>query len=177
MPDDGVARPRAAVVDWDAAIRQHGRRVVVSLLALGLSWDQAQDLAQQAWMRLIERHRDGAFADIALPGLAIAQVRFIAVSERRLSQARLQQLEAFAVDGEPLSADLRAALDARRHLGRVLAVVRECPGSTQAVFHHAYSDPAPSLVAVAERSGLSVQRVRQILCELRKKLRPTMEDA
>lgn len=165
------------LVDWDAAIRQHGQRVVVALLGLGLSWHHAQDLAQQAWMRLIERHRDGAFTQIALPGLAIAQARFLAVSDRRLSQARRDQLVAFAAEGEPLSADPSSALDARRELDRVLAAVRACPPSTQAVFYHAYTDPAPSLIAVADRSGLSVQRVRQILCELRKMLRQTMENA
>ena len=52
---------------WDEAIRLHDRRVVLSLLALGLSSDRARELAQAAWTRLIEQHARGGLAEIELP--------------------------------------------------------------------------------------------------------------
>src|SRR5262249_34531104 len=74
-------------VDWDEAVRAHNARVVASLLALSIPFDQAEELADQAWARLIEQHRAGQLTEVKLPGLAIKQARFLALDWRK-EQAR-----------------------------------------------------------------------------------------
>ena len=73
------------------------------------------------------------------------------------------------------SADPVRALIARRDVEIALRVLATCSASAQAVFRALYDDPPPSHDVVAKRVGLSVQRVRQILCEVRKKIREALE--
>src|SRR5678816_4928053 len=56
-------------VDWDTAVRDHNARVVASLLALSVPIHQADELASQAWARLIEQERAGELTEIRLPCL------------------------------------------------------------------------------------------------------------
>src|SRR5262245_35637441 len=44
---------------WNALIARHNRRVIVSLLARGMSVERAKDIAQEAWLRLVEQQRAG----------------------------------------------------------------------------------------------------------------------
>ena len=67
-------------LDWDEAIRAHNHRVLVSLLALGVPFDLAEDLTHAAWMRLIERYEAGKIREVKLPGLVIVQARFLALN-------------------------------------------------------------------------------------------------
>src|SRR5690606_16376892 len=69
-------------VDWNSEMRRHGQRVVVSLLARGLRPARAKELAQEAWMRVIERHREGRLAELKLPGVVITQANFLVLDER-----------------------------------------------------------------------------------------------
>ena len=46
-------------VPWDELMRRHGRRVVVALVSRGIPLERAKELAQDAWMRVIDRHRAG----------------------------------------------------------------------------------------------------------------------
>src|SRR5262245_27777904 len=72
--------------DWDEAIRAHNRRVVVHLLARGLSLDDAEDVAQRAWTRLIALDKNGRLPFIQMPGLAVRQATFLAASLKRDSK-------------------------------------------------------------------------------------------
>jgi hypothetical protein len=58
---------------WDDAIRQHDRRVYLSVLALGLPPDRAREVTQQTWTRLMEQHAQGKLGQLELPGLAILE--------------------------------------------------------------------------------------------------------
>src|SRR5262249_5025510 len=62
---------------WGAAFRRYHHRVGVTLVASGVPADRAVDLAQQAWMRLIEQDDAGRLTEIRLPGLAVAQARLL----------------------------------------------------------------------------------------------------
>lgn len=159
------------LVDWDSAVRDHNARVVASLLALSVPLHQADELASQAWARLIEQERAGALAEIKLPGLAIKQARFLA-----LTWLKTRAREVGLTDDIPqVSGDPERALIARRDVEIALAVLAACSASAQAVFRYLYDDPPPSHEVVAARVGLSVQRVRQILCEVRKQIREALE--
>src|SRR4051812_19895389 len=68
---------------WDELIRRHNTRVMVSLLARKHRLDEAKELAQETWMRLIDQARRGRLLDLSLPGLAIVQARLLASERHR----------------------------------------------------------------------------------------------
>src|SRR5262245_19919037 len=82
-----VSKKRTPVaVDWDAAMRAHNARVVASLLAMSVGLEHAEELASQTWARLIEQEHKGQLTDVRLPGLAIAQARFLALNWMKVRQ-------------------------------------------------------------------------------------------
>src|SRR5262245_10499000 len=68
---------------WAALIERHDRKVVVALLGRGVPLERAREVAQEAWLRLMERQRAGRLTELMLPGLAIVQAAFLAANERR----------------------------------------------------------------------------------------------
>lgn len=165
--------------DWDAAVIAHNHRVLLSLLAIGVPIELAQDLANQAWMKLIEQHRAGKLRELKLPGLAIRQARFLALNElkqRETNRRRSIPMDDLWSSPRAREPDVEVMLLAREKLERALASLDDCSKTARTVFCYAYEDPPPSHKVIAQRVGLSVQRVRQILCELRKTMREAMED-
>jgi RNA polymerase sigma-70 factor (ECF subfamily) len=158
-------------VDWDAAVRDHNARVVASVLALSVPIHQADELASQTWARLIEQERAGELVEIKLPGLAIKQARFLALTWLKTRQREVDLRD----DVAEAAGDPERALIARRDVEIALGVLATCSASAQAVFRLLYDDPPPPHHVVAQRVGLSVQRVRPILCEVRKKIREALE--
>lgn len=155
--------------DWDAAIRAHDRRVYLSVLALGLSPDRAREIAQAAWTRLIEQHAKGALTEIELPGLAIRQARFLAFNE--LKKHRTEQRTLAAVPDPPSELDSERIASSRQQLDRVLAALATCSPQARKIFRLVYATPDGNAASAAKEVGLSLQRVRQILCETRAHIR------
>jgi RNA polymerase sigma factor (sigma-70 family) len=156
---------------WQQRIAQHDHRVVVALLARGASVDQARDLAQQAWLKLIEGEQDGSIERLDLPGLAIRQAGFLLRDDRR----RVGELLPAGEDlHETTAVDER--LVGREQLAQASAILLDFPPSAQRVFELAYGGGGLAHAEVARRCGLSVQRVRQILCEVRARLRAALLD-
>jgi RNA polymerase sigma factor (sigma-70 family) len=162
---------------WSALFTRHNHRVVVALLARGVRIDRAKELAQDAWILLIERQRAGRLERLILPGLVVAQAVFLARDDARLAPSARPHLP--LADAEDHLVDLGReeqrllSRDQLAHAGTVLAT---CSDSAQRVFRLLYERPRMGHREVAERVGLSVQRVRQILCEVRKKLRAALEE-
>lgn len=154
--------------DWDAAIRTHDRRVYLSVLALGLSPDRAREIAQAAWTRLIEQHAKGALTEIELP-LAIRQARFLAFNE--LKKHRTEQRTLAAVPDPPSELDSERIASSRQQLDRVLAALATCSPQARKIFRLVYATPDGNAASAAKEVGLSLQRVRQILCETRAHIR------
>jgi RNA polymerase sigma-70 factor (ECF subfamily) len=160
---------------WDELIAQHNHRVVVSLLARGISIDRAKDLAQESWFRLIMQRRAGRLARLALPGLAIKQAALLALEEARRKRIRAvdeRHLETW-VSAQP---SVEARVLTQQQLVRAFALLSRMPPTAQEVFRMVYDQPERSHAEVATAIGLSVQRVRQILCEVRKRLRAAIEE-
>jgi RNA polymerase sigma factor (sigma-70 family) len=166
---------RGSTDAWGELAARHGHAVVAALVARGLALDRAKDLAQAAWMRLIERQRAGRLASLKLPGLVIAQASFLAREEARKPQEGQRPLEddSQVVDG---ASDPEARTLGRERLERARVELAGCSRSAQEVFRLAYGGEGLPHAEVAQRTGLSLQRVRQILCELRKRLRATIEE-
>jgi RNA polymerase sigma factor (sigma-70 family) len=161
---------------WNALVLRHNHRVVVSLLARGVRLDRAKDIAQDAWLRLIEQQREGKLPRIVLPGLAVAQAGFLALEAAR--RARRTEPDG---DGDVAarmadpSASAETKLLAEEQIARAEAVLSGCSPSARKVFHLVYGGEGRSHAEVAEEVGLSLQRVRQIVCEVRKLLRAEIE--
>jgi len=54
-------------------VATHDRRVLLLLLAMGLRLDQAKEVAQATWLRLMEQERAGKLERFDFPGLALKQ--------------------------------------------------------------------------------------------------------
>jgi RNA polymerase sigma factor (sigma-70 family) len=165
---------------WNALVARHNHRVVVSLLGRGMRLERAKDLAQDAWIRLIEQQRAGKLRSLQLPGLAVAQAAFLALEATR-REAGARRHEPLDAPSSPELADPRG--DAEMHLlteermARAESVLSRCSPSARKVFHLVYGGEGMSHAEVAGRVGLSLQRVRQIVCEVRKELRKAFEGA
>ena len=181
--DDGLAERarRGDAAAWDALARRHMRRVVVALLAHGLRLDTAEDLAQEAWLRLLERQRAGRLRELILPGLAIAQARLLAAESVRTA-ARHRRLAlvggAGVFDGNGVDRAPGPAEQAedRERLAVVERALAGCPARARQIFVAVYGRAARPPAEVAIELGLSLQRVRQSLCETRAHLRRALKE-
>ncbi len=168
---DATDAPRQ--VAWDSLIEQHTRRVVVALLARGLPLERAKELADDAWVRIIQQHRAGRLPDLKIPGIVIMQALFLARDAQRVSMRRA------AVDARVGGdyglhgggGDVEGQLLAREQLRRIAKVVEAASPTARRVFELSYGESTSSAAEIAEVVGISVQRVRQITCELRKRIR------
>lgn len=165
---------------WSELIRLHHRGVVLSLVATGFEFRAAEELAHEAWARLIEKQQQGRLTELRLPGLAITQARFLAWEDRR-RQALQRTRNVTATDGSAdhllvdRNPDPEQRLLSRQQARQALDVVARAPASTQRLFCLLYAEPTLPHADAARTLGLSVQRVRQILCELRKDVRAALE--
>ncbi|MGO8993440.1 MAG: RNA polymerase sigma factor [Polyangiaceae bacterium] len=166
---------------WNALIARHDHRVVVSLLARGVRIDRAKDLAQEAWIRLVEQQRAGRLTHLQLPGLAIAQAAFLSLEAARRDGARAQPIPLdgdgarIATDLVDPAADAEARLLTSERVERAERVLATFAPNARDVFCLTYGGDGLSHADVAKKVGLSLQRVRQILCEVRKALRVSLE--
>ena len=161
---------RGDVRAWNTLVQRHNHRVVVSLLARGVRIDRAKDIAQDAWIRLIEQQREGRLSHLQLPGLAVAQAGFLAMEAARRAK-KTEPIESDAEDVVDPSADAETRLLTEEGLARAERILARCSPSAKNVFRLAYGGEGLDHADIAARLGLSLQRVRQIVCEVRKQLR------
>jgi len=124
------------------------------------------------WTRLIEQYAKGKLAELELPGLAIRQARFLALNEHQRARTEMRVLAAVP---EPAPTDPERELASRQELERVLAALETCSPMARKVFRLVYATPGGNAASAAQAVGLSLQRVRQILCETRTHIRKQME--
>jgi len=163
---------------WNALVVRHNHRVVVSLLARGVRFDRAKELAHDAWIRLIEQQRAGRLRALQLPGLAIAQAAFLALESARRDAAARRHEPLDAHPGAELAdprVDAEAHIITEERLARAEEILSRCSPSARKVFRLVYGGEGMSHAEVARAVGLSLQRVRQIVCEVRKELRKAID--
>ncbi len=159
---------------WKQAIAQHGRRVVVALLARGIALHDAEEFAQEAWARLIAQRSQGQLAYIELPGLAIRQALFL-LSDARRERVRDKETSFELVIDSP-GPDLERTIAARQGLERAQRALEELGPRAREVFDFVYRHPEVRHEQAAATLGLSTQRLRQTLCEVRQRLRAAMKE-
>jgi RNA polymerase sigma factor (sigma-70 family) len=160
---------------WEALIRLYDHPVFLSLLAAGVRPVTARELCHDTWARLYEQWRAGRLDLLELPGLAIAQARFLALEDHRRT-ARVAPLgdENLQRPDPRASPEERAA--ARQLVGHVERALDDCPPRARELFELALSNPDVPHAELAERSGISLQRLRQALCEVRARLRAAVKE-
>jgi RNA polymerase sigma-70 factor (ECF subfamily) len=160
---------------WEGLIRLYDHAVFLSLLSQGVKPLQARELCHDTWSRLYERWREGRLDLLQLPGLAVTQARYLALDAGRRARAPREELEAALErsDGRASPEDRAAA---RQLVGRVETALEACPKRARALFELAMTHPELAHAELAERSGISTQRLRQTLCEVRARLRAALED-
>jgi len=165
---------------WDVLISRYHHRVVVSLLARGVRVDRAHELAQETWTRLVQQQQKGLLTELRLPNLALTQAAFLAADDARHTRREsisgaVEELPERQHPVDPsVSAERR--LMSKEQLSRAHAALAQVSPSARTVFLLACDGQELPHAEVAARVGLSVQRVRQILCEVRKKLRTALEE-
>jgi RNA polymerase sigma factor (sigma-70 family) len=167
---------RAGTPDlWDRAFRQHARRVVVSLLAMGLSLEEAEEIANRAWARIFEQVRAEKLERVELPGLVIRQARFFALDVHRRTAKDDAARRSVEHTPDP-AADPEQRLLSKQQLARAAEVIGAMNEKSQDVFRIVYQNPSMPHAEVARTVELSVQRVRQILWEVRRAVRTALEE-
>jgi RNA polymerase sigma factor (sigma-70 family) len=160
---------------WDDAIRRHDRRVYLSVLALGLTPDRAREVVQATWTRLMEQHAAGTLVELDFPGLAIKQARFLALNELQRRKVEIRVLA--AVPETAPAPDVDRIVSSREQIERVLDALATCSPTAKQIFRLVYATPGGNCASAAQTVGLSLQRVRQILCETRNHIRNQLEES
>jgi RNA polymerase sigma-70 factor (ECF subfamily) len=155
---------------WDSLVARHSRAVELSLLAHGERLSDAKELTQAAWAHVYECVAQGRFSRLELPGLVIHQAGLLAKEQHR-SAARA--VPAVSEERPPTPEDV---VGSRRAIARVQAELARAPATAQRVFALLHGQPPMTPAEAAQELGLSVQRVRQVLCEVRARLRVALEE-
>ncbi len=159
---------------WNLLAHRYSRIVEVALLAEGCSLLESRDFAQEAWLRVIEQSRRGQLTRLELPGLVITQARFLALDARRSERRRVVVYAAAFPHSREENPESRVL--ARADLARANAVLADCHPSARRTFELLHADPPSTVLEIANRLGLSVQRIRQIVCEVRARLRAALRE-
>ena len=168
---------------WDEIVRRHSHRVLLALLARGVPWDAAHDLVQEVWLRLVRQQRAGRLQSLVLPGLAIAQAGWLAREAGRtkrrhetiMSGRAAASVTVHDVDHDP-RADPEEQAMRRERLERIREELEVCPPRARQIFLAVYGPEGCSHAEAARDFGLSVQRVRQAVCEVRARVRTALKE-
>jgi len=167
---------------WDEVVRRYSHRVRLVLLARGITWDAAEDLIQETWLRLVRQQRDGRLRTLELPGLAIAQSEWLAREALR-THARRQAIASVStpstaalweIPGAEADDDPAASAERTDRLRAGLRVLGELPPRMRQIVERACAGDDVAHADVARELGISVQRVRQTLCEARARMRAAL---
>lgn len=169
-----MARVDEGTPTWDAIVRAHDQRVLVLLLSMGLRVDLAKEVAQATWLRLLEQQRAGRLDRLEFPGIALKQARFLGLDALRQERREVPEQALTEID-RPFENPERQ-LASRESLLIVARALEACSPASQRIFRAVYEEPGEPHSMVAARLGLSVQRVRQALWEVRARLRKALED-
>jgi len=166
---------------WDEIVRRHSHRVRLALLARGVPLEAAQDLVQEVWLRLIRQQRAGRLQSLTLPGLAVAQAGWLAREEGRTKSRREAILSSTSnthddVDDDPGANPEERAIR-RERLDRIRKVLDGSPARARQIFLAVYGPEGRGHAEVARDLGISVQRVRQTLCEVRARVRIALAES
>lgn len=159
---------------WKQAVAEHDHPLIIALLAAGLRLDEAREVAQEAWLRVMESAAAGRLERVELPGLVIRQASFLVADRQRARRLR-NPAPAHEVEALAASETAEEHTHARELLAVVDAELATASPRARGVFFAVLNAPDSGHRALAEKEGLSLQRFRQVLCEVRARLRRVVE--
>lgn len=166
----------ATSIDWKHCVSAHTHVVVLGLLASGAPLDEARELAHEAFARLFEQWATGRLTELDFPGLAMRQALYLLAERRRtrgFAQRRSVELdEAARLPSTAPSAEERLA--DRQALETAQIALAGFSPRGRSVLAAVVAGPDLPHQYLAEREGISVQRFRQVLCEVRARLRAAL---
>lgn len=175
----GLTREQAALrgdrAAWDELIRQHNPAVLRRLLRFGLPLPVAEELAGDTWSTLFVRAQEGRLRLLQLPGLALQQARFLCLEYARAAQrTRPEDAEFFQnIEAECRSQEDEVAVRERREaVAEALSTLS--PGQ-QRILRLLYW-AGLSAPEAARQLSITPQRVNEVACEARQRLRTLMKD-
>lgn len=163
---------------WNALVREHDPAVQAYVRRRWLAvvrFADTADIAQEAWMRLVRRVRDGIsgrrprLRELRLPSLAIAQARWVALELLARKAGRLE----IATDGD--DPDARAlgtpetALIDREELSRALRAVESLPHRDRLAWELRYRDDR-DFDEIAQIMDISPGAVRMAISRARRRV-------
>ncbi len=169
-------RPETERVAWEAMIRTHGPRVLAHLVASGVRIDQAKELANDAWTKLLESQREGrlTMSEMKMPGLILRQATFLAIDAAR--RRRLQEMPLEAPEAVDEAPGIEEVLTSREQLERARTAFDGASRAEQRIFLALYEQPHLTAREIADQLALSPQRVKQVAYEIRKRIRTALEE-
>ncbi len=159
---------------WKQAVAEHDHQLIISLLAAGLRLDEARDVAQEAWLKVMESASAGGLSRVELPGLVIRQASFIVADRHRARRLRPAAAE-HEVEALAHFETAEGHMHARELLEVVSAELATATPRARGVFLAVLNAPDTEHRTLAQKEGISLQRFRQVLCEVRAKLRRGVE--
>jgi RNA polymerase sigma-70 factor (ECF subfamily) len=161
------------MIDWRSCVQKHVHTVVLGLLANGAPLDEAHELAHDAFARLFEKWATGQLSELEFPGLAMRQAMFL-LSERRRNARTGSDRAAPVEDASEVEANVSSpeeTLAARESLTVAREALERFSARQQAVLGAVLEAPERPHRELAHEEGISLQRFRQVLCEVRAELR------
>ncbi len=155
----------------------HQHTVILALLANGVRLDEARELAHDAWARIFEQATTTErLESLELPGLVIRQALYLLIESRRRTNTKARRDGALdeateVADRHPSPEETVAG---RQLLESVEAALAATSPRAQSVMSAVISGPDVLHSELAKHEGVSLQRFRQILCEVRAQLRATL---
>jgi len=158
---------------WAREYDTHHHTVVLALIANGVRLDHARELAHDAWARIYERASADRLETLELPGLIIRQAFFLLAEGRRRdsNHARRDGPVEEAMHLADQHASPEETVAGRQLLASVELAMASSSPRAQAVLSAVLSGPDVLHAELAKSEGVSLQRFRQILCEVRAHLR------
>jgi RNA polymerase sigma-70 factor (ECF subfamily) len=166
----------ATRIDWKQCVSTHTHVVVLGLLASGAPLDEAQELAHESFARLFEQWATGKLTELDFPGLAMRQALFL-LGDRRRTRGSARHRAAELDEAGHLPSDAPSAEDRlvdRQALETAQLALADLSPRGRSVLAAVLSRPEVPHSDLAQREGISVQRFRQVLCEVRARLRTAL---
>lgn len=150
-----VAARRSEPGAWDALVRRYGRMVTSIARNQGLSDQDAADVSQTVWLRLLE-HLDRIRDPERIGGWLSKTARHEAIrlGRQRQRTAPVENLDALELVDD--SCDRLSGVEAEERDSGVRAALTTLPSRQQALLELLMSDPQPSYVEVSAHLGIPV---------------------
>jgi RNA polymerase sigma-70 factor (ECF subfamily) len=158
---------------WDQLILRYNPLVLAVFVRMAIAVARGQELSQEVWLRLFCKARDGALAQLVMPGLALREARYRALDELRgrgAEESLDDRREALGDEPADPAPSAEAQVASRDELERLRRVLSALPPRQREVLQLALVQGVPH-AQIAQQLGISEQRSKQTLTEARARVR------